>query len=224
MNRGYIRTLARKRLGETTAAFWTDAELNGYINDGIQDIAFRTKSIKTGPTQFNAYADQALYGLQANLPLCLAITELYYYNILTLKWIKLRSTSRTELDETNPGWLSAPSALPNQFWWDRELDKVYLYPPPQSQYISANCVQAYYAIQSTDLASDQDIPQIPQPIHLAVIDYVVAYSFESRGWGDKANDAWNKYRTRLSDYDVERGREREDDNVIMKGYKNRIKS
>lgn len=221
MNLGYIRGLARKRLGETTAAFWSDLELNGYINDGLQDIAYKTKCVITSST-FNAYAGQASYGMQANLPVSWSITEVYFYNVLTLKFFKLRSTSRTELDETNHGWLSAPNSLPNMFWWDRELDTIYLYPPPDAAYISANCVKAYYSTQCPAVVNDTDIPSIPQPMHLAVIDYTVAFAFETRGWGDKANDAWNKYAKRLSDYEVERDREREDDNVIMKNYKNRI--
>lgn len=221
MNLGTLQSLVYKKLGDTTGSFWTPAEIVAYINEGIQDISYRTKSILTDTT-FNAVTDQGSYPLQANLPLCWAITELYFYNIQTLKWIKLRSTSRTELDETNPGWLSAPSALPNQFWWDRELDEIYLYPPPQAAYISTECVWAFYAIMSTDLAHQTDIPQIPQPIHLAIVDYAVAVGFETRGWIDKANDAYGKYYNRLKEYEVERGREREDDQIIMKGYKNRI--
>lgn len=221
MNLGYIRGLVRKRLGETTAAFWQDSELNGYINDGIQDIAYKTKCIVTSST-FNAFTDQASYGLQSNLPTAWSITEMYFYNITTLKWYKLRSTSRTELDETQPGWMSAPSQLPYQFWWDRELDTIYVYPAPSSTYVSSQCVKAFYSTQAPAVANDTDIPSIPQPMHLAIIDYAVAFAFETRGFGDKANDAWNKYKTRMMDYDTERGREREDDNIVMKGYKNGI--
>ena len=221
MNLGSLSALIYKKLGDTTASFWQQSEITAYVNEGIQDIAYRTKSIITDTT-FNAFAGQSLYVLQANLPLCLAITELYFYNIQTLKWVKLRSTTRTELDETNPGWISAPNALPNQYWYDRELNQIYLYPPPDASYISNNCVWAYYSIQSTDLSATTDTPQIPQPIHLAIVDFACAVGFETRGWMDKANDAWGKYYKRLSDYDVERGREREDDNVISKNYKNRI--
>ena len=221
MNLGLLQKRVYKKLGDTTGSFWQPSEIVDYINEGIQDIAYRTKSILTDST-FNAFAGQASYGLQASLPLALAITELYFYNIQTLKWIKLRSTTRTELDETNPGWLSAPTALPNQYWYDRELNEIYLFPPPDASYVSNQCVWAYYSIQSTDLANPTDIPQIPQPIHLAIIDYATAVGNEDRGWMDKAAVAWASYYKRLNDYDVERGREREDDQVIMKGYKNRI--
>jgi len=173
---------------------------------------------------FNAFANQSTYGMQENLPLSLAITELYFYNIQTLKWIKLRSTSRTELDETNPGWLSVPSSLPNQFWWDWELDQIYLYPQPDSSYVSPNCVMAYYSINSTDLAQPTDIPQLPQPIHLAIVDFAVYLGFEQRGCMDKSSDALQKYMTRLQNYDVELSRAREDDTLVMKNYKNRIRS
>ena len=45
-----IRDIARKKLGETTAAFWTDTEVNSYINLGCKDIAFRTKCLRDNTT------------------------------------------------------------------------------------------------------------------------------------------------------------------------------
>jgi hypothetical protein len=42
MNLGQIRTLARTFLSEMTPAYWSDAELNGYINEGISDFCSAT--------------------------------------------------------------------------------------------------------------------------------------------------------------------------------------
>ena len=53
-------------------------------------------------------------------------------------------------------------------------------------------------------------------LHLAVVDWIVATGFETRGYQDKANDVWQKYYTKLRDYKVERNREKEDDEIIMK--------
>ena len=218
MNLGVLQALIYKKLGDTTGSFWIPSEIVAYINEGIQDIAFRTKSIKTDST-FSAFAGIPNYNLQASFPLCLAITEVYYYNIQTLKWVKLHSTTRTELDETQPGWLSVPTSLPTRYWYDRELNEFYLYPNPDASYVSPNQVWGYYSIQSTDLSAPTDIPQIPQPIHLAIIDYATAVGSETRGWMDKAQVNWTSYYKRLADYEIERGRETEDNDTFMKSYR-----
>ena len=41
-----VRTAVRDLLNESTAIFWTDAELNGYINDGLREIAEFTGCIQ----------------------------------------------------------------------------------------------------------------------------------------------------------------------------------
>ena len=66
MTRQNLRDLIRKRLGETTAAFWTDVELNQYINNAGHDIAYNTKCIKT-----DGYMDtdgSGLYTLSDSFP------------------------------------------------------------------------------------------------------------------------------------------------------------
>jgi hypothetical protein len=49
---------------------------------------------------------------------------------------------------------------------------------------------------------------------------VAALGFEQRGYGDKANDAWQKYFSKIKDYEIERHREKEDDDIIMRNYRN----
>ena len=70
------------------------------------------------------------------------------------------------------------------------------------------------------MSSDTATPTIPSGVHLAVVDFVVATGLEDRGWGERANDQWNKYKTKLKEYQTERRVEREDDKTIMKSYRN----
>jgi len=48
----------------------------------------------------------------------------------------------------------------------------------------------------------------------------VASGLEDRGWGDRANDMWNKYKMKLKEYQTERRVEREDDDIVMKSIYN----
>jgi hypothetical protein len=114
------------------------------------------------------------------------------------------------------------AGIPRYYYWDRERDLFGLWIPPDTSNSTSNNVHVYYWQTHTDLGSDSDVPQIPEPIHQAIIDWVIYTGLDSRGWGDKANDALSKYFSKINDYSTERDREREDDDLIMKNYKNGI--
>jgi hypothetical protein len=42
-----MRTDVRAHLDEATASFWTDAQINSFINDALRDIARRTETLQT---------------------------------------------------------------------------------------------------------------------------------------------------------------------------------
>ena len=46
-----LRGDVRSRLNEATAAFWSDAELTRWINEGASDVARRTESLRTRSTR-----------------------------------------------------------------------------------------------------------------------------------------------------------------------------
>ena len=218
MIRSEIRDLIRKRLGETTSSFWSDTELNSWINDGCTDIAFRTKCIRSN-AYFTTLLDTAEYVLSTIVPNLLSINEVYF-KTNNLTWDKLPATSRTELDILSPGWQSAASGVPYQYYYNREEDVFGLYVKPNSTNAIANGCRVYYTKAHIDLTTDGSAPQLPEYVQAAICDFVAAYGYEQRGWGDKANDAWAKYFQKLHDYQVERNRETEDEDLVMKPERN----
>jgi hypothetical protein len=215
MTRLEIRNMARKRLGETTGAFWTDTELNSWINEAGEDCAFKTKSSRDN-YYFTTVEDQQEYALSTILPFASAILDLYV-QIDGETWRRMKPiANREEMDLEYEGWMNADSAAPYVYWWDREEDKLILHPKPDSENAGANFARAYCTKKFTLLTNDNSSPDLPDPLHLAVVDWVVALGYETRGYGDKANDAYSKYGARLSSYKVERHREKEDDEIIMR--------
>jgi hypothetical protein len=237
-----IRTLVRKKLGETTGAFWTDAEINGYINLGCKDIAYRTKCLKSNTT-FNvascvtntAVAGSNEFTISSTISNFFAITEAVFMQDGT-SWEKLTATSREELDTVSQGWRTAVGytyttggtvnynygstpGTPMQYYWDREEDVLGIYPPADDDNDGAY-LKVYYTYNHTDLSLDSSSPTLPVPLHPAVVEFAVATGMETRGWGDRANDAWQKYFAKLNDYTVEKKREREDEEIISKNYRN----
>ena len=218
MTRTNIRALIRKRLGETTASFWTDAELNTWINDAGHDIVYRTKCLKDNG-YVSSVASTSDYTLSTNFPNLLAVTEVYF-NVEGDTWEKLEPTTRTQLDIERPGWLSYDEGTPDEYYADKEEDVLVLIPTPSSSNVGTDYIRVYYADGFTELSDDTSSPACPEYLHEAFVDYVCAKGFEQRGYGEKGNDAWAKYYNRIASYLVERQREKEDDDIVMKGYKN----
>lgn len=219
MTRAEIRNLVRRRLGETTAAFWSDAELNTWINDACTDISFRAKCLP-GNSKFSTVSGTAEYVISSLVSATiLSINEVYYLQEGTV-WQKIEATSRTQLDLDYPNWKSTDSGTPLFYYFDREEGIFGLYPKPDATNAGTDYGEIYFTKAHVDLNADGESPQLPEYVQLAAVDFVVANGYEQRGWGEKSNDAWQKYYTRVNDYRIERHREKEDDDIVMRNYRN----
>jgi len=249
MNLGEIRALVRKKLGETTTAFWTDAEVNSYINLGCKDVAQRTKCLRSNTTissvsceatTAGSAANSNEYSISDNIDNFYAITEAAFMQDGT-DWVKLIPTTRDELDALNSGWrtlvgytninttgtatvttynYASNSSTPTHYYWDREEDIFGLNPPPNDDNEGSGFIKLWYAYDHTEVSGDSNSPTIPTALHLAVVDFAASTGYDPRGWGDKANDSLTKYVAKVSDYMTERRREKEDEEIIMKNYRN----
>ncbi len=217
MKRENIRALIRKGLGETTESFWSNTELNTWINDACHDLAFRTKCIRDNG-YLTTIADTAEYSLSTNFTGILAITELYFYQDGS-SWQKLKPTTRTKLDIEHPGWLGYSSGTPTEYYWDIDEDVLGFLVKPNSDNAGSQYARVYYAKDCTEMTTDTDTTGMPVFLDDAVISYVIAKGFGQRGYGSKENDMWQKYYGRIKDFFSERRREREDDEIIMRGYR-----
>jgi hypothetical protein len=282
-----LRDQIRKRLGDKTSAFWSNDELNQYINDGCRDLSFRTKSIVTNGYITTVSCDENLsssksneYVLSTNFSNIYSVLRAYYFE--NEMWTRLEPARREELDEEQPSWRgnvgytkwngilgdwdtsttytqgdlvlyggstweslqqnnqgntpasgawwqvsslyveynkNSKTSTPTHYYWSRVEDIIGIDPPPGDDEAGTNYLRVYYSKMHEDMTSDSEEPQIPEPLHLAVINYAVAVGSEDRGWGDKANDNWTKYYARIKDYKVETNREREDDEIMSMNYK-----
>ena len=244
MTRKEIRDMARKRLGETTSAFWTDAEMNTYINLGCKDLAWRAKCLRTNglisvsSCEPNTVSQKnAEFVLSTYLPDCFAVNEVYF-KLNGEDFVRLESTTREELDALSDGWMSlagytytntadgvvtynydSTCSIPQKYYWSREEDVLGIWPPPDDDQDGVD-MKVYYTYNHEDLSGDDDSPVLPSPLHVAIVDFVAATGLEDRGWGDRANDMWQKYYSKIKDYVVEKKNEREDDLIISKNYRN----
>ncbi len=183
------------------------------------------------------------YQLSTYFPNYYTVTEAYFL-VDGERLRRLEPTSREDLDASFPGWQStlgitkldtatgittfnknSVTSIPNKYYWSREEDMIGLYPPPSDAQSSAvtgqNMLKVYWTMDAATLSSDtQSLYPIPLGLHLAVVDFTVARGLEDRGWVDRANDSWEKYYKKITDYLAIKKNEREDDAITMKSYRN----
>lgn len=244
MNRLAIRNLCRKKLGETTEAFWSDDEIDGWINLACKDLAKRSKCLKTnGYFTTSSVSSNTVGTVASEWTLTSIFSDIIsvlsvYFHTDGENWERIPQINYDDLDSLYPNWRDSvgrvytstagvvtynyecvPSS-PMHYYYDSEENIFGLWPPCDSDNGTSNNVRIYYAKTHTDLGSDLESPTIPSDLQLAIIDFVCATGFGTRGWGDKEDNAWGKYFAKINDYVTERKREREDEEIIMKPERN----
>lgn len=218
MIRSEIRALVRKNLGETTAAFWSDVELNSYINLAGHDIADKAKCIRTN-SYITTVASQMDYQMSTLLSYCISVLEVYLYRE-GATWEKLDAITRRELDERYAGWLSWAAGTPTMYQSDIEEDILRIITKPSTTNAGTNYLRVFYAQDFVELTADSETPDLTADLQLAMVDFVVAFGYQQRGWNEKSNNAMNMYIGRIKNYMIERNRQKEDEELIMKNYRN----
>jgi len=275
MTRQEIRTLSRKMLGETTAAFWTDSQLNEWIDDAGNDIAFLTKCLRTNST-ITITGGTGEYTISSAIATnVLSIIDVWY-RVGGATWTKMDLMAREELDTRYPTWRSVAAGVPSISYYDIEEDVIGFYVSPQAINYTSDTIafvastdtitdsasafvtegfaanqsitvtdtvsnddtysvssvtagvitiagsltnesagsqftittdlsaKVYYATKFTDLSAEGSVPALPLFLHKTMAIFVAARGFESRGYGDKANDQWTKYKNQIVSYQRQR--------------------
>ena len=213
MTRSVLRATIRKKLGETTAVYWQDSDLNQWIEDAQLDVVWQTRC-KRQRTLATSVADTVRYTLTSLISNPLKVLSVRLYDSTSEKWRRLTQRTFDYLDKNYPEWESADPGQPIEYAYDVELNEFVLYPKADTAYVGTDYLEIYNVSKPTAIASDNASPDLPEVVHKAVIDYVVATGLESRGYQDIANVHWGFYSGRLANYMTKRD-EQEDGEVVM---------
>lgn len=224
MTRAEARILIRKELGETTAAFWTDAELNTWMNLAGHDIAEKALCIKSKSFMTTAEG-QKEYDMDSLFAGFICPTKVYMYQD-GMTWEEMDQKTLEEMNHEFPGWKSAANGTPYLYIFEQDRGKVMtLYVPPNALNSGTDYVEVYYAKDFSDISADTASlsSQLDSVVlELALTDWVIAMGFETRGQTEKANDRWTKYYGKLQNYKTNLlNRMDEDQDIIMRPYRSR---
>jgi len=180
---GDIRTDVRNRLDETTARFWSNSELNTWINEAVRDISRRTETLQEFGTHLQAIANVAKYVVPPDV-----------IRIHRVEFIPTGSTSIYPV---------APSTYQemDQIWGINQLSQTMSYPYkyvlwgfPPNLFIQFYPVPAqngqvnlfYYRLPKT-MVQNTDIAEIPegwQDLISLYCEYVARRKDKDDGWKD----------------------------------------
>lgn len=165
MNRSELRTALRSFLNEETAGFWTDAQLNTYINlsnDRVNSIISATREdYFTISATFSTVAGTKSYSFPTD---CRFIRRMEIFDSSDEGYVIKLDELRWPRIEANGDWLfpNAPAQPKRYVTRGTQFD---LYPTPDAAYT----IRIYYDARPATMDSDADSPTSPSDFHDMVI-------------------------------------------------------
>lgn len=176
MSRLQLRDEARNLLAETGTGFYTDAQLNQWLADGVDELALRLEPITTNGT-FDVAANQGEYLLPDHL---ISIRKAFFKDSSS-NWLNLEETTYENLFESDPDWEDDSSDPPSQWYWRQ--DYIGLQPIPKTTRAAA--LRLYYTARPDEMAGDASTTGLPSYLDRGVV-------------------LWAVYKARLKDRDLQR--------------------
>lgn len=165
MNRAELRAAARQRLNDLVEGYgWSDAELNGWINEAVREAAIRAGLLSAAVTV-------ALVGGQAEYPLDSAIS--YVLSARLAAGGLLMRTARATLDAHCADWM-ATTGTPTQFFIEGRTLTVW--PTPAAAATVLLQTHQYPAA----LTTDQHSPSLEDHEHLFLVEWVIYRAGQKR--------------------------------------------
>jgi hypothetical protein len=165
MNRSELRTALRSFLNEDIPGFWTDAQLNTYINlanDRVNSIISATREdYFTISATFSTVAGTKSYSFPTD---CRFIRRMEIYDPTNEGNIIKLDELRWPRIEANGDWLfPLTTAQPKRYVTrGTQFD---LYPTPDAAYP----IRIYYDARPATMDSDDDIPTSPSDFHDMIV-------------------------------------------------------
>lgn len=162
-----LRTDVRSRLDESSARFWTDSELNNWINEGLRDVSRQSETIQSFNTTITAVANQAKYAMPQDV---IRVHRIEFVPSGATQTYPVQPSTYQEMDQVwGINQLSQTMSYPYNYvlWGFPPNLTVQFYPVPATP---GTFNIFYYRLPHT-LTNDTDIAEIPEGWHDLVALY-----------------------------------------------------
>src|SRR5215471_1365001 len=156
---GALRQDVRNRLDESTSRFWTDSELNTWINEGCRDVSRRTETIQSFNTSLSTTQSVGKYLVPPDV---IRIHRVEYKPFGTTNIYPVQASTYQEMDQVwgiNQLSQTMSYAYNYVLWGFPPNLKMQLYPVPAS---TGDTIQIFYYRLPRNLVNDTDIVEIPE--------------------------------------------------------------
>lgn len=163
-----VRGRVRSAIEESTSRFWTDAEINAWVNDALRDVARRSETIQSFNTSTVVVAGTNKYSLPTNM-----------VRVHRMEFVPAGQSQIYPLEPSNYQLMDAmwgvnqsSAGIPRYFvmWGMPPSLSVQLYPVPSV----GGVLNIFYYRLPAVVAADADTLEIPEGWDDAVVDYCEA--------------------------------------------------
>lgn len=179
-----IITDARAYLNESTASFWSDAELLQFLNDGMVDIVSRSHCLET-TEDINLVADQLEYTITST-----------YIVVKAVHYVDSDSEIKG-LAQRSPNKVGKPEIVDEPKYWYDWAGKIGVYPVLTS--VTTEKVTLYLITRPTAIASNANVTT-PAIYDKALTLYIVAQAWAKDRQMGKYNQTMALYQAELDRY------------------------
>lgn len=175
-----LRTMLRRRCGSPSTADVTDADLNGHLNNTIEEVLDKFPFLQgRARLRFNTVASSSKYHVNSKTHTVLKVWD--RTNDIKLRKVGPSYASNNDYDDTLTG---------KPQFYGRFSTYIQLFPTPDAVYV----IEFLSRIIPTPLALDGDIPPMPPAWHRGLAIYAT-YMYHSDQGKDqqKATFAFNEF-------------------------------
>jgi hypothetical protein len=211
MNRAEIRTTMRTFLNEESPGFWSNTNLDAYIdlaNARVNSIISNTREdYFTRSATFTSVVGQKSYAFPSD---CRFIRRIEIYDPTDAGYIVKLEEQKFPRTEANNDWMYGQSKQPKEYtMYGSQFN---LLPIPDAAYP----MRVYYDVRQSNLANDAATPDSPLEFHDSVVFLACLYAKKQ----NEDDDSWygEMFRTRkeeLLSYLMSRG---SDDPKTVEGF------
>ena len=182
---------ARKELLETSAQYWSDAELIRYINRGVADYVNKTR-IQEDDAALPLVQGQLTYPLPSNWSSARAIFIKIVNDDSTFMWKRVYPINLEKAAQQSPNFLNTTAnnqGRPTRYWiWNRQL---WLNKAPDAQF--ATELHLFFKGKPIQVALPTDTIDLEEDLSEAILAFVLWKAWMKEQEFERADDQRTTY-------------------------------
>lgn len=161
-----LRAEVYARLAESGSGFYTDAEINQWLNDGVRDLSITTEPLVTTATVTTVTGTR-----EYKLPTDHLSVKRAFFLDTGDAWYDLTETTWEDLFDGDSDWENDSNGQPEKWYWRQDV--IGLAPAPSADYSGAATLRIMYSYIPAAMSADASTTGLSEWLDDAVILFAV---------------------------------------------------